>query len=70
LSKAKKKTCFYNSIETRGIFTRVAWVAREFNLKDKIQTIFNIKKSWKTFENAEERQRFANLESEDLKHKV
>jgi hypothetical protein len=40
------------------------------SLKDKIETIFNIEKSWKTFENAEEssqkRQRFANLESEDL----
>jgi hypothetical protein len=40
----------------------------------KIQTIFNIEKSWETSENAEEpsqkRQRFANLESEDLKHKV
>jgi hypothetical protein len=40
------------------------------SLKDKIQTIFNIEKSWKTSKNAKEpsqkRQRFANLESEDL----
>ena len=40
------------------------------SLKDKIQTIFNIEKSWKMSKNAEEpsqkRQRFANLESEDL----
>jgi hypothetical protein len=40
------------------------------SLKDKIQTIFNIEKSWKMSDNAEQRQRFANVESEDLKHKV
>jgi hypothetical protein len=40
------------------------------SLKDKIQTIFNIEKSWKTSENAEEPsqkrqvERFANLGSE------
>ena len=39
-------------------------------LKNKIQTIFNIEKCWKMSENAEEpsqkRQRFADMESEDL----
>ena len=55
----------YNSIETLGIFPRVAWIAREF--EDKIQAVFNIEKSWKTSENAEKRPRYAKLESEDIK---
>jgi hypothetical protein len=44
------------------------------SVKTKCKQYLIWKKSWKTSENAEEpsqkRQRFANLESEDLKHKV
>ena len=62
-----------NSIETQQFSRGLRRL--HGNLKDKIQTIFNIeKKSWKTSENAEEpsqkKQHFDNIESKDLKHKV
>ena len=55
----------YKFDRNTGNFHAGAWLRG--NLKDKIQTIFNIEKSWKTSENAEEpsqeRQRFDNLKA-------
>jgi hypothetical protein len=53
-------------METRGIFTRVTWIAREFKRQNTNNIWYwNIEN-----ENAEEplqkRQHFTNLESEDL----
>ncbi len=65
--ESSKNPCFYNTIETRDFSRGLRGLRGNFK---KQNTNNIIEKCWKMSENAEEpsqkRQRFANMESEDL----